>query len=138
MLMFALLFPQLFPVEEYVCEIEIIGIKNDRGQFVISAFDSQEGFASETSFRDIVVPKGMVREGKLSCSMKLPEGTYGIALMDDEDSNLKMKFSRFGIPREGIGFSDYEFKGFQKPKLEDFDFRIDEKGKKVLIPMKYF
>jgi uncharacterized protein (DUF2141 family) len=68
----------------------------------------------------------------------LEPGTYGLALLDDENSSELMEYKFLGIPKEGFGFSDYYHKGLKKPKFDSFKFTIDKGQKKsITIRIRY-
>ncbi len=68
----------------------------------------------------------------------LDPGIYGLSLLDDENSNGKMEYNFFGIPKEGFGFSDYYHTGITKPKFDAFKFSIDkDQTKRITIRIRY-
>ncbi len=54
----------------------------------------------------------------------VPPGRYAIQAFHDANSNGECDQGLFGIPREGVGFSNNAFKGLSRPKFDDaaFDF----------------
>jgi uncharacterized protein (DUF2141 family) len=76
-----------------------------------------------------------ISSGEMKVKFDLPPGTYGIALVDDENSDGVMEYNRLGIPKEGFGFSDYYHTGLKKPKFNSFSFTL-EKGQKKSIKIK--
>ena len=123
--------------EERLCEIRISGIRSSNGQLILAAFDSQEDFAREVPFREICLSKRGLYNGTLTCRMPLPEGVFGITLLDDEDGNGRMKYNGLGIPREGFGFSNFVIRGLRRPVLEDFDFNMGQERRTVHIQVCY-
>jgi len=114
-------------------EVTVTHIRNDKGSIQIQIYTSQEDFAKENLYREVVVPKqGKVKDGKMSIPIDgLPRGTYGLALLDDENNNKKMDYS-FMIPSEGFGFSDYYHTAWSKPKFEAFKFYLNSNRKSVM------
>lgn len=51
----------------------------------------------------------------------LPAGRFAIQAYLDENSNDKMDFNMFGLPKEQFGFSR-DFKGMRAPKFEEAAF----------------
>ncbi|MCC6370579.1 MAG: DUF2141 domain-containing protein, partial [Bacteroidia bacterium] len=66
----------------------------------------------------------------------LKPGVYGIAILDDENTNEKMDYGWF-LPKEGFGFSDYYHSNMSHPKFESFDFVLKKEAKKVEIKLRY-
>jgi uncharacterized protein (DUF2141 family) len=50
-------------------------------------------------------------------------GTYGIALLDDEDINGKFDYMLI-FPKEGVGFSNDDQHGIHRPVFNDFSFLL--------------
>jgi uncharacterized protein (DUF2141 family) len=45
--------------------------------------------------------------GVLSVQLKLEQGEFGIALIDDENENSELDRNSIKVPKEGFGFSDF-------------------------------
>jgi uncharacterized protein (DUF2141 family) len=55
----------------------------------------------------------------------LPEGKYAVNILHDEDNNGKIK-KGFILPKEGIGFSNYQSIGIgNKPKFSKASFTLE-------------
>jgi len=59
---------------------------------------------------------------------------YGITLLDDENKNGKLDY-KFVIPKEGVGFSNYEQHGFRRPVFSDFSFLL-KKNETIHVPIR--
>jgi len=119
-------------------EVTITGIRSDNGQIAIGVFKDNETFQKEDAFLDKQFVKKDISEGKMIVKFSLDPGIYGISLLDDENSNGKMEYNFFGIPKEGFGFSDYYHKGITKPKFDAFKFSISNgQTKKITIRIRY-
>ena len=81
--------------------------------------------------------KELVENGSLTVSISIPEGLYGIALLDDENSDDLMDYNWLGMPREGFGFSDFYLKGLRRPVFSDFDFIMTGPKKDIRIVIRY-
>jgi uncharacterized protein (DUF2141 family) len=114
-------------------QVTVTHIRNEKGSIQIQIYTNQEDFAKENLYGEVVVPKqGKVKDGKMSVLIEgLPKGTYGLALLDDENNNKKMDYS-FMIPSEGFGFSDYYHTAWSKPKFEAFKFYLNGNRKSVM------
>jgi len=119
-------------------EITITGIRSDMGQIAIGVFKDNETFQKEDAFLDKQFVKKDISEGKMMVKFSLDPGIYGLSLLDDENSNGKMEYNFFGIPKEGFGFSDYYHTGITKPKFDAFKFSIDkDQTKRITIRIRY-
>lgn len=115
------------PEQTYTLHVKITNIRNSKGRIQLQIYKDQASFAKETPWRTKLVTK----EGLTSSTMEydvpyLPAGTYGIAILDDENRNAEMDYS-FMMPKEGFGFSDYYHTSWSKPTFSDFKFSIPEK-----------
>ncbi len=119
-------------------QLEISGIKNNKGQLLIGVYTNQDNYAKKEPIIWKSIPKEKVLNGCLEAELKgLNKNVYGIALMDDEDSNWKMNFTFF-IPSEGFAFSNYYSTGIREPKFDDFKFEMNQKlVQKVSFKMRY-
>jgi len=115
--------------------IEISGIRNKDGLIRLAFFVSEANFRSEKPTFERMLDKKPVQNGNLVYRLdSIPPGTYGIALLDDENRNGKLDY-RFILPKEGIGFSNYEHHGIKRPVLNDFSFLL-KKNVTLRIPIR--
>lgn len=86
-------------------QVEITGLRNDKGHVLLALYRPEDGFSETkpTAFRKQAIP---ARAGTLTVQLEdLPIGTYAIALIHDENDNLKIDTGFFGLPTEGFCFS---------------------------------
>jgi len=115
--------------------VEITGIRNKDGLIRLAFFVSEANFRSEKPTFERLLNKTRVQNGNLVVRLdSIPPGYYGIALLDDENRNGKLDY-RFIIPKEGIGFSNYEHHGIKRPVLSDFSFLL-KKNVTLRIPIR--
>lgn len=128
----------VFPAFSQILSIEISGIKTSNGVIQLSVFLDNKTFADETPYRVYSFPKTGMTDGKITCNIPdLSTGTYGIAMIDDKNSNGKMDY-RFFVPIEGFGFSNYCFKGSRKPDFESFAFPFSNNDTTICVKVQYF
>ncbi len=119
-------------------EVTITGIRNTRGQIGIGVFRDNESFKKEKAYLELAFAKKDISNGEMKVRFTLPPGTYGIALLDDENSDDLMEYNFLGMPKEGFGFSDYYEKGLKKPRFDSFSFTLDKGQKKsIKIRVRY-
>lgn len=99
-------------------------------------FKDQASFSTDQASKIMHLPKNELSGGKMTTSLELPSGTYGIAVLDDENSNDKMDYALM-MPKEGFGFSNFYLTGLSRPKFEQFKFGVSDASVSVVIKMKY-
>lgn len=119
-------------------EASITGIRSKNGQIVLSVYKDDESFQKEKPMLVKKYKKTMAPDGSMTIHIQLEKGVYGIAFLDDENNDSEMNYSFIGMPKEGFGFSNYEFKGMSKPKFEQFKFTLNQHQKlKLQMKVKY-
>ena len=118
--------------------VNIQNLKTSKGEIILKVFQNQQDFEQQKPFKSFVFQKENIAEGKLTLQCSLPvNGTYGIVLLDDKNSNGKMDKNFIGMPKEGIGFSNCELSKMRKPDFEEFKFDISNEPATVTIKIKY-
>lgn len=117
--------------------VKISGIKNSKGNIRLAFFASEEEYKKEDPRITKYISKDRLKNGCITAVYTdIRPGTYGIALLDDENKNGKMDYSFF-LPKEGFGFSDYYFKGLTKPSYKNFSFDFGKCDKIIYIKIRY-
>ncbi len=118
-------------------KITITGMRNNSGNVWLGFYNNDESFQKEQPLFVKTESKAIAVNGVLVVTCKdIKPGTYGIALMDDENSNNKMDYGWF-LPKEGFGFSNYYHTGMTKPSFNKFSFILKEDSKPVEIKVRY-
>jgi len=119
--------------------VEISGIRNKEGLILLAFFVSDANFRSEKPVLEHILNKSLVQNGNLTVHLdSIPPGLYGIALLDDENRNGKLDY-KFIIPKEGVGFSNYDQHGIYRPVFNDFSFLLKKNVTlRVPIRLKYY
>ena len=119
--------------------VDISGIRNKDGLIRLAFFVDEEGFKSEKPALVCMLEKKRVLNGNLTVHLdSIPPGLYGIALLDDENKNGKLDY-KFIIPKEGVGFSNYDQHGIHRPVFSDFSFLLKKNVTlRVPIRLKYY
>ncbi|MFT3976540.1 MAG: DUF2141 domain-containing protein [Sphingomonas bacterium] len=68
----------------------------------------------------------------------LPAGDYAAQAFLDENHNGKVDRALFGIPKEGVGFSNDAKIGLGPPKFSEARFHFDGAGKAIRLNLRYF
>jgi uncharacterized protein (DUF2141 family) len=126
------------PLTPVTCDItvKVTAIRNKSGRLQIQIYRDQKTFLKETPWKVYHVSKKDVKDHYLIYTIEgLSPGTYGLALLDDENSNSKMDYGLV-MPKEGFGFSDYYHTSWSRPVFDDFKFQLTE-DRKVKIQIRY-
>lgn len=105
-------------------QVTITGIKSDKGQILLNVYKDQETFSKDKPFKKIMVAKKLLSNGSTIVEVPLEPGTYGITLLDDEDSNGDMNKNMVGMPKEGFGFSNFFLEKMKRPAFDDFKIQV--------------
>ncbi len=116
-------------------EVVFSGIRSSEGRIRLEVFIDEQGFEKEKGIMIKYFKKTNLLDGVMNVKFDLPPGTYGLALLDDENNDDKMNYSFIGLPKEGFGFSNYYLSGLFKPKFEVFKFTVI-KGQSQKVHMK--
>lgn len=112
-------------------------IRNNKGVFRVGFFTDEESYKSGDPKFYLSVSKDSISGGEMTLSFdSIPTGTYGIVVLDDENSNDKTDYYFYVLPKEGFGLSNYRITEVRIPKFEDFRFEFLS-DQVVHIKMKY-
>ncbi|OYQ37978.1 hypothetical protein CHU92_07075 [Flavobacterium cyanobacteriorum] len=118
--------------------VAINGLSNEKGSVLVSLFDNKQDFPKEAS-RAVRREKLEIAGGTASITFKdVPYGTYAVAILHDENDNLKMDFNVLGIPKEGYGFSNNAKGSLGPPSFEKAAVILNNSKKTIRIRMRYF
>lgn len=124
-------------INSQTVRVKISGIRNSEGNIRLAFFASEEEYKKEEPEITKYICKKGLKDGCTTVVYNdIRPGTYGVALLDDENKNGKMDYSFF-LPKEGFGFSDYYFKGIIKPSYKHFCFELNKSEKTIFIKLRY-
>lgn len=121
----------------YSITITVKKIRNRDGVLRFKFYDDETPFPHDHGFLKVVVPKSEMKGDSLVIT--LPGFTsrhMAIALLDDENDNIKLDFGWF-LPTEGYAFSDYYHSALRRPKYSDFAFTLTG-DRHVVMTMRYY
>jgi uncharacterized protein (DUF2141 family) len=113
---------------QYNLEIEISGIRNNKGNIMLQLFDESEKVLTQE--------KKEITDNK--CTIKIANlnpGKFAVRYYHDENMNEKMETNLVGKPTEGYGFSNNVTGKFGPPPFEKWLFEVSGNMKIVLKPM---
>jgi uncharacterized protein (DUF2141 family) len=113
--------------------VTVTGIRNDKGNIAASLFDREKGFPNDDA-RAVGYQLSPIKDRTATLVFEgLSPGSYGVALLHDENKNHKMDSNIFGFPREGYGVSNNPRPTRRSPKFSDARFTIAETSKEQKI-----
>ncbi len=97
--------------ESYSLTIKVEGLKNSEGEVVYTLYNKDGSIPDEKYER--YFKKGSSQIDKNNSAtftfLNLPKGNYAASVLHDENKNEKIdKKFMLPIPKEGVGFSNYE------------------------------
>lgn len=116
--------------------LTIANIRNDKGQILLSVFNQAEGFPSDSTktYRTYILEP---QTPSLNLLIEdLSPGAYAIAMVHDENGNLKLDTNLVGAPVEGYAASGVN-KRFSAPRYSTSKFLLNKGTLNLVIEMKY-
>lgn len=100
--------------------VKLENIRNNKGLIAINIFSSKDGFPSDYK-KSLISETFEINKLKNEYIIKdVPPGTYGVSVLHDENSNLKLDTNIFGVPKEGYAVSNNaKARRFGPPQFSD-------------------
>jgi uncharacterized protein (DUF2141 family) len=109
-------------------EVEVSGLRNDKGNVMIQLFDSTE--------KVLVSQLNTIKDNKSDFIFDVPAGKYALRYYHDENMNGEMETNIVGKPTEGYGFSNNVTGKFGPPPFQKWLFEV-KADKKILLRTTY-
>ena len=124
--------------QTFTLHVNITNIRNTKGKMQVQIFKNQEDFDNAAPWKSVLIVKATTMKGNTITYdvTGIPAGTYGIAILDDENTDTKMNYS-FMLPTEGFGFSNYYHTAWSKPKFDSFKFTVNAADVNINIKVRY-
>jgi uncharacterized protein (DUF2141 family) len=113
--------------------IKITGIRNSEGNIRV-ALRTGENTIVDAKVVEID-PKTLTAEAIFD---SLAEGSYGVAVIHDENKNEKLDFNEMGMPLEGYGHSNNPAKRPGPPNFDETKFALTAPGSSIEIALIYW
>lgn len=113
---------------QYSLEIEITGLKNNKGLIMLQLFNENQKVISQQ--------KEAIADN--TCIIKfsdLKPGKYAVRYFHDENLSEKLETNALGIPKEGYGFSNNAAGMFGMPSFDKWIFELNSSMKIRLKPV---
>jgi uncharacterized protein (DUF2141 family) len=118
--------------------IRISNLRNNKGHVLVSLFRDDKGFPGDAR-KALRREKITILDKKGTLHLpSLPSGTYAVAILHDENDDLKMNTNWLGIPKEGYGFSNNVMGTFGPPSFTKASFsHVNTRPSIIEISTKY-
>ena len=119
--------------------VRVTGARNSKGKIGVTLFQNAQGFPDDTSkaFRQQSVEIDAKTMSAQLAFKDLPQGTYAVSVLHDENGNGKMDKNFVGIPKEGYGASNNPKKRRRAPTFEEAKFSLNSTEQTVDITLNY-
>ena len=117
--------------------VDVSGLRNSKGTVQFALYNREDAFPDEHYKKYFQKLTGKIVNGTSTITFKnLPEGKYAVNILHDENNDGKIKKGIL-LPKEGIGFSNYESIGFSnRPSFTKASF-IVLKDKMIKVNLIY-
>ncbi len=126
---------------QYSCpgiHITILKTRNTTGTVACALFNSEKGFPVEYLRSATNVMSTKIQKKQARCDfLNIPQGTYAVVIIHDENMNGKMETNWLGIPKEGYGFSNNAKGLVGAPTFTAASFPYDGKNLNLDIELQY-
>ncbi len=125
--------PAPAPGDTVTLQISVTGVRNAKGVVHVDICRQAEFLKSCP-----VQAKAVAVAGTTVVTVaNLSPGTYAAQVFHDENNNTKVDRALFGIPKEGVGFSNDAPIKLAPPKWGDAQFQLTD-DKTITLKLRYF
>lgn len=118
--------------------LRITELRNQQGVVCVALFSSADGFPDNTA-KAMKAEGFPIKEIPLNITLAdIPFGQYAVTVFHDENADGDLNTGVFGIPQEGIGFSENPKVWKGPPQFQQANFSFTPENPVVEIAMKYF
>jgi uncharacterized protein (DUF2141 family) len=115
-------------------EVRVSDVRSDKGFVRVTVCDEAQFLKNCPIGASVPAEPGTV----LLTLRGVPPGRYAVQAFHDEDGDGKLATSWFGIPRDGIGFSNDAMPRLMKPHFGKAAFEHGDAGQRVPVRLRYF
>ena len=123
------------PVPTGTLNLQISNVRNANGSVHVDICPQKEFLGDNC----VYVGDAQARAGVVTVTVhNLPAGQYAAQIFHDENRNKKVDRALFGIPKEGVGFSNDARISLGPPKWADAKFDFNGQLQTITLKMRYF
>ncbi len=115
------------------CElhVHVNNLKKNKGKVVVALFNKEGDFLKKDYKNKVVNINGDLEA--VAVFKNLPQGTYAVSVIHDENENKELDANFVGIPKEAFGFSRDAKGGFGPPSFDAASFSLVTGRKEISI-----
>lgn len=113
--------------------VKISGIRNTTGNIRVALLSD-----ASTRVQGKVVDIDAKTLTATAVFENVPQGTYGVAAVHDENMNGKLDFSEQGVPLEGYGHSNNPARRPGPPDFDEYKFALNQPAQSIEIALIYW
>ena len=123
------------PVPTSTLTVQISNVRNGKGVVHVDICPQKQFLGDDCTY----VGDAQARAGVVTVTVgNLPPGQYAAQVFHDENRNKKVDRALFGIPKEGVGFSNDARISLGPPKWTDARFNFSGQPQTITLKMRYF
>ena len=123
------------PVPTGTLTVQISNVRNAKGLVHVDICPQKQFLGDDCSY----VGDAQAHAGVVTVTVaNLPPGQYAAQVFHDENRNKKVDRALFGIPKEGVGFSNDARISLGPPKWADARFNFSGQPQTITLKMRYF
>ena len=115
--------------------VDITNVAVNDGKVYLAVFFNAEEFRKE---EPAIAFELESRSATLSQEVSLPPGEYVISAFQDRNGNQRLDFNLIGVPRELVGISNYNGRGFPSRSFDRQKIPVDNTTGRVTIGLYRF
>lgn len=106
--------------------VDLKGFRSNDGRATVVLYDSAKPFPKQAE-KAVKILRTNIKDKKAQIAFeKIPYGEYAFVVLHDENTNGKMDYSAFGVPKEGYAFSNNARGTLGPPDYTDAAFKLDK------------
>lgn len=119
--------------------VRVTGARNAKGKIGVTLFQDAPGFPDDAS-KAIRQQSAEIDPKTMSAQITfkdVPQGTFAVSVLHDENGNGKMDKNFVGIPKEGYGASNNPKKKRRPPTFDEAKFSLNSAEQSIEIALIY-
>ncbi len=120
--------------------VKFTGINNSKGQMCVNLFNGKQGFPDGGKGSALKVARctPVIKGNAQITFANLPYGNYAIAAIHDMNGDTRLNNNFFGVPTEGVGFSNNAVVKTSAPSFGESQFSLAKPKAELFIKVQYF
>jgi uncharacterized protein (DUF2141 family) len=122
-----------------IITVRVTGARNTKGKIWVTLFQDAQGFPDDPS-KSIRQQSVEIDPSSMSVQVNfkdVPQGTFAVSVLHDENGNGKMDKNFVGMPKEGYGASNNPKKKRRPPTFDEAKFSLNASEQTIEIGLIY-